>query len=325
MNKIMNKIVLLVLILTILLSNFCYAIELTNETLKASLKKLFSSNIKIETCVENESGTGSSTSSYTAPSEIIIDDNQITLTEIEGENKLSYKIDYLLENNSLEFIIDSSFIDYKVSTDSAEDTAMSLFMLLMLQNQSIQLSYLATADSLGLDLEMANSYYSELLSLEAETIEDSTTGEQISKYENDIFTYTIKTSGESAETFSMLSSMIINLDNFSKITESDLSGTTKSVITISNTPIQDTNQPDEKPEENIENVENTSNTATNTIENQTNDVSNRNVIHVNTDNTVANTIIPSAGTTSSSFIILLLIALGLFFYSRSKYYDDIIK
>lgn len=325
MNKIMNKIVLLVLILTILLSNFCYAIELTNETLKASLKKLFSSNIKIETCVENESGTGSSTSSYTAPSEIIIDDNQITLTEIEGENKLSYKIDYLLENNSLEFIIDSSFIDYKVSTDSAEDTAMSLFMLLMLQSQSIQLSYLATADSLGLDLEIANSYYSELLSLEAETIEDSTTGEQISKYENDIFTYTIKTSGESAETFSMLSSMIINLDNFSKITESDLSGTTKSVIIISNTPIPDTNQPDEKPEENIENVENTSNTVTNTIENQTNDVSNRNVIHVNTDNTVANTIIPSAGTTSSSFIILLLIALGLFFYSRSKYYDDIIK
>lgn len=323
MNRFFIKTITLILLVSILLSNFCYAI--TNDSLKNSLTKIFGSNIKIETFVENESTSGSSTTTYTAPSELIINDNQIILTETDGEASTSYKIDYLLENNTIEYIMDSDLMDLNLENNNAEESAMSLFVLLMLQNQSMQLCYLATADSLELDLEVANSYYSQLLSEQSETIEDETLGTQTTKYENDIFTYTVTSSGESVDNVRMLSSMIINLENLSKVTENNLDGTTKSVITITDTPVIDENEPEENLNTNTENniTENTTNTTqnTNSIENT---VVNRNVIHLNTDNTVANTTIPAAGTNSSSFIIIFIIALGLFFYSRSKYYDEIL-
>jgi len=223
--------------------------------------------------------------------------------------------------------MDSSLADIDISAETeGESDAMSLFVLAMLQNQSMQFVYLSTADALGVDLEIANSYYTQLLNVSSEAIENEETAEQTTKYENNLFTYTTTLhSSDILEEVSMVSSIIINLEECSNITESSLDGSTRSVITISDTPIIDENEPEENLNQTLENntTENT-NTENGVIEDETTNVVNRNIIHVNTDNTVANTIIPATGSTNSSFIIVFVIALGLFFYSRSKYYDEII-
>ena len=90
-KKLIGKLLIVILLISIVITNVSYAVNIDKELFKKSLRHLYASDIKIATESTSEGFSGSSTTTYHAPSELEITDDKILLREkgeVDGEFKL---------------------------------------------------------------------------------------------------------------------------------------------------------------------------------------------------------------------------------------------
>ena len=359
--KNVTKFIIVMLLILMVINNISYAINITNDDLKNSLKRIFGSTfeIKMETekdviveggdegvTVEgNPTIKSTVTTKYEAPEELIVTDSEIILKEKEDGEEYTFSINYKLENNVVSF--NSKFTGEDIGIENIEDATMEdsmlLFGVIMEAAEQQKVAFLAIADCLGVDLELANSYYEQLgLSEQTANIDDNDDAPTEEVVENDLYkkrTYIDTTN------FIFENNLDVNLEKLEEITENDLDGTVKTTITILSAPGNDntTNNTSTNYVNNTINnktnvVNNTvnnaannttnlaNNTANNVGNNTSNKVKNTNVSNNTTnhakDNTVANKIIPAAGGTTVYCIVLSLIAISLLIYVRIRKIDE---
>lgn len=362
-RKVLSKLLIVILLLVMVINNISYAVNITKEDFKISLHKIFGSDIEIETIfkvkieagegvtIEGGGATSTSKVTYEAPEEVTITDSQIILKEIEEGQETLIKIDYIFENNRCEFSINSGLKDFGMDENDAQGNVFLLLAIAMMHSEATANSFMAVADSLGIDLNLAHSYYSQVISFQ-EDAEADQSGKTTQVVEDDIFNYTLS---YDENTMNVQSSIQIDMDKLSKLDNSYLNGDAKSTVKLLNTP----NLDDEKPVENNTNNENNSNnnvannsvnnivnntvtnvvnntsknTTNNVINNTTNKVVNnttdkaKNVVN-NTankaiDNTTSNKIIPAAGSETAYFIVLSMVVISLLIYIKLRKYDDV--
>lgn len=349
-----------VLSLIMVINNISYAINISKDDLKKSLKKIFGSNIRVETKHRTEMVNSDTSFGYTAPTELNVTDSQIILRQIEDGQEAELKIDYSIENNTAKFSMKILPKDLGLETESPEELALSLLSLLLLQGECMTMAYLAVSDSLGLDLNTVASYYDQLSVTNAE--DNIATEDEYGKYQNfetDLFK---SNTGYNVENEPYVqSSLEINLDKLAEIDSSMLDGTvTTTVIFLSQPEEDDKNDENNIVENNtvnevkndvsnntvnntINNVVNNTvnnvvnnvvnntvkNTVNNTVENKTKNESTANNIvkntdnQSNTDNTVSETIIPKAGGERIAYIVMGGVIISLLIYIKYRQYDDV--
>lgn len=307
-KKIVSKMVVIILLLIITLTNFCYAINVTNSNLKKSIEKLFASDVKIETVTKTDNGSGTSTTTYEAPEELNVTESQIIMKESDDGHEIVFKINYSIEDKVAKF--DMSMSPSEIGLEDEEELALGLLGLLLVQSESMTMSFLSTAEACGIDLELANSYYNQVISSQemGNTDENGITTQTI---EDDIIKYVLK---YSEDDLTIQSSIEIQLDKLAELDSTDLNGTVTSTITFLN---QSSNNNSNNTIENNTNQNKTVNNTSNTAKNNTS--TNNNIV----DNTVANKIIPAAGIEKASCIILVIVTIGLLIYVKIKQYDDV--
>lgn len=361
MNKyILSKLIIIILLLTIVINNISYAVNVTKNDLKESIYKIFGSNIEIQTIfkvkvepgegvtVEGGDMTSTSTVTYDAPDEISITDSQIILKEIEEGQEMLIKINYAFENNKCVFDMNSSLEDFGLEESSPEETAFMLIAILMMQSESIANGFMAAADSLGIDLNLAHSYYSQIVSY-AQDGEKDAEGKYNQTIESDVFKYTVFYDGN---TINVQSKIEIDMEKLSKVNETYLNGDAKSTVKLTNTPNLDNGNENENIENNAVNNTTNNNIANNTINNNvvtnatnnnvnntTNNVVNntisekneipKNIVNnsstENVDSTISNKEIPAAGTKTEKlyYICVGMITVSLLIYINLNKYNNV--
>lgn len=279
----------IILLITVLTANISYANTITIEQLNASIEKLFSKDIKIETNSGDEFGTSTGTTTIQRMN-VKIEENKIILTE--EDSNIEFIINYAIEDNVCKF---ESSVDLQIDEDSTEGEALYAILLLIQQVSNLEVCYLAVADALGIDLSLACTYF-------AQNSSEST------DVENDIFSEKVISAEESSEIVNTVL-LEVNLLELSKLDESKIDKSSYSTVTLV--------EPNE--EEQLEGEE--QNPPVNEEEKELPvDEDNE---EVKTDDTLADKDIPKAGVKNAIYGIGIILILVFVLYLKNKKYRDI--
>lgn len=349
-KKTLIKILLILILVIMVITNISYAVNITKNDLKESLAELLSSNIEIETTsiteIVPEEGvtiegdntvTATSTLKYSAPDEVIVNDSKIILKDYDENDKTNFiaiEMDYVLENNKAKFNLELSPETFGKDETYIEENPLFIIALVLTPAQIMSTNYLAVADSLGIDLNLAASYYNQgMINTNKENNYEKDYNEI---YENDIYKYTFSYKESEIKTTSILE---VNLDELAKLNNTYLDGTATSIVKVSNNP-KDENNDDNNISNNVtednnlaNNTSNTNNTVNNTV-NNTNKTENKLVNNTSNkvanqpqnkakDNTVANKKIPAAGAETIYYLMLSIVVIALALYVKIRKYDDV--
>lgn len=349
-KKTLIKILLLLILVIMVITNISYAVNITKNDLKESLAELLSSNIEIETTsiteIVPEEGvtiegdntvTATSTLKYSAPDEVIVNDSKIILKDYDENDKTNFiaiEMDYVLENNKAKFNLELSPETFGKDETYIEENPLFIIALVLTPAEIMSTNYLAVADSLGIDLNLAASYYNQgMINTNKENNYEKDYNEI---YENDIYKYTFSYKESEIKTTSILE---VNLDELAKLNNTYLDGTATSIVKVSNNP-KDENNDDNNISNNVtednnlaNNTSNTNNTVNNTV-NNTNKTENKLVNNTSNkvanqpqnkakDNTVANKKIPAAGAETIYYLMLSIVVIALALYVKIRKYDDV--
>ena len=349
-KKTLIKILLILILVIMVITNISYAVNITKNDLKESLAELLSSNIEIETTsiteIVPEEGvtiegdntvTATSTLKYSAPDEVIVNDSKIILKDYDENDKTNFiaiEMDYVLENNKAKFNLELSPETFGKDETYIEENPLFIIALVLTPAQIMSTNYLAVADSLGIDLNLAASYYNQgMINTNKENNYEKDFNEI---YENDIYKYTFSYKESEIKTTSILE---VNLDELAKLNNTYLDGTATSIVKVSNNP-KDENNDDNNISNNVtednnlaNNTSNTNNTVNNTV-NNTNKTENKLVNNTSNkvanqpqnkakDNTVANKKIPAAGAETIYYLMLSIVVIALALYVKIRKYDDV--
>lgn len=349
-KKTLIKILLILILVIMVITNISYAVNITKNDLKESLAELLSSNIEIETTsiteIVPEEGvtiegdntvTATSTLKYSAPDEVIVNDSKIILKDYDENDKTNFiaiEMDYVLENNKAKFNLELSPETFGKDETYIEENPLFIIALVLTPAEIMSTNYLAVADSLGIDLNLAASYYNQgMINTNKENNHEKDYNEI---YENDIYKYTFSYKESEIKTTSILE---VNLDELAKLNNTYLDGTATSIVKVSNNP-KDENNDDNNISNNVtednnlaNNTSNTNNTVNNTV-NNTNKTENKLVNNTSNkvanqpqnkakDNTVANKKIPAAGAETIYYLMLSIVVIALALYVKIRKYDDV--
>lgn len=349
-KKTLIKILLILILVIMVITNISYAVNITKNDLKESLAELLSSNIEIETTsiteIVPEEGvtiegdntvTATSTLKYSAPDEVIVNDSKIILKDYDENDKTNFiaiEMDYVLENNKAKFNLELSPETFGKDETYIEENPLFIIALVLTPAQIMSTNYLAVADSLGIDLNLAASYYNQgMINTNKENNYEKDYNEI---YENDIYKYTFSYKESEIKTTSILE---VNLDELAKLNNTYLDGTATSIVKVSNNP-KDENNDDNNISNNVtednnlaNNTSNTNNTVNNTV-NNTNKTEDKLVNNTSNevtnqpqnkakDNTVANKKIPAAGAETIYYLMLSIVVIALALYVKIRKYDDV--
>lgn len=349
-KKTLIKILLILILVIMVITNISYAVNITKNDLKESLAELLSSNIEIETTsiteIVPEEGvtiegdntvTATSTLKYSAPDEVIVNDSKIILKDYDENDKTNFiaiEMDYVLENNKAKFNLELSPETFGKDETYIEENPLFIIALVLTPAEIMSTNYLAVADSLGIDLNLAASYYNQgMINTNKENNYEKDYNEI---YENDIYKYTFSYKESEIKTTSILE---VNLDELAKLNNTYLDGTATSIVKVSNNP-KDENNDDNNISNNVtednnlaNNTSNTNNTVNNTV-NNANKTENKLVNNTSNkvanqpqnkakDNTVANKKIPAAGAETIYYLMLSIVVIALALYVKIRKYDDV--
>lgn len=349
-KKTLIKILLILILVIMVITNISYAVNITKNDLKESLAELLSSNIEIETTsiteIVPEEGvtiegdntvTATSTLKYSAPDEVIVNDSKIILKDYDENDKTNFiaiEMDYVLENNKAKFNLELSPETFGKDETYIEENPLFIIALVLTPAQIMSTNYLAVADSLGIDLNLAASYYNQgMINTNKENNYEKDYNEI---YENDIYKYTFSYKESEIKTTSILE---VNLDELAKLNNTYLDGTATSIVKVSNNS-KDENNDDNNISNNVtednnlaNNTSNTNNTVNNTV-NNTNKTEDKLVNNTSNevtnqpqnkakDNTVANKKIPAAGAETIYYLMLSIVVIALALYVKIRKYDDV--
>lgn len=349
-KKTLIKILLILILVIMVITNISYAVNITKNDLKESLAELLSSNIEIETTsiteIVPEEGvtiegdntvTATSTLKYSAPDEVIVNDSKIILKDYDENDKTNFiaiEMDYVLENNKAKFNLELSPETFGKDETYIEENPLFIIALVLTPAEIMSTNYLAVADSLGIDLNLAASYYNQgMINTNKENNYEKDYNEI---YENDIYKYTFSYKESEIKTTSILE---VNLDELAKLNNTYLDGTATSIVKVSNNP-KDENNDDNNISNNVtednnlaNNTSNTNNTVNNTVDNTnktedklvnntSNEVTNQPQNKAK-DNTVANKKIPAAGAETIYYLMLSIVVIALALYVKIRKYDDV--
>lgn len=349
-KKTLIKILLILILVIMVITNISYAVNITKNDLKESLAELLSSNIEIETTsiteIVPEEGvtiegdntvTATSTLKYSAPDEVIVNDSKIILKDYDENDKTNFiaiEMDYVLENNKAKFNLELSPETFGKDETYIEENPLFIIALVLTPAEIMSTNYLAVADSLGIDLNLAASYYNQgMINTNKENNYEKDYNEI---YENDIYKYTFSYKESEIKTTSILE---VNLDELAKLNNTYLDGTATSIVKVSNNP-KDENNDDNNISNNVtednnlaNNTSNTNNTVNNTV-NNTNKTENKLINNTSNkvanqpqnkakDNTVANKKIPAAGAETIYYLMLSIVVIALALYVKIRKYDDV--
>ena len=349
-KKTLIKILLILILVIMVITNISYAVNITKNDLKESLAELLSSNIEIETTsiteIVPEEGvtiegdntvTATSTLKYSAPDEVIVNDSKIILKDYDENDKTNFiaiEMDYVLENNKAKFNLELSPETFGKDETYIEENPLFIIALVLTPAEIMSTNYLAVADSLGIDLNLAASYYNQgMINTNKENNYEKDYNEI---YENDIYKYTFSYKESEIKTTSILE---VNLDELAKLNNTYLDGTATSIVKVSNNP-KDENNDDNNISNNVtednnlaNNTSNTNNTVNNTV-NNTNKTEDKLVNNTSNkvanqpqnkakDNTVANKKIPAAGAETIYYLMLSIVVIALALYVKIRKYDDV--
>lgn len=349
-KKTLIKILLILILVIMVITNISYAVNITKNDLKESLAELLSSNIEIETTsiteIVPEEGvtiegdntvTATSTLKYSAPDEVIVNDSKIILKDYDENDKTNFiaiEMDYVLENSKAKFNLELSPETFGKDETYIEENPLFIIALVLTPAEIMSTNYLAVADSLGIDLNLAASYYNQgMINTNKENNYEKDYNEI---YENDIYKYTFSYKESEIKTTSILE---VNLDELAKLNNTYLDGTATSIVKVSNNP-KDENNDDNNISNNVtednnlaNNTSNTNNTVNNTV-NNTNKTENKLVNNTSNkvanqpqnkakDNTVANKKIPAAGAETIYYLMLSIVVIALALYVKIRKYDDV--
>ena len=349
-KKTLIKILLILILVIMVITNISYAVNITKNDLKESLAELLSSNIEIETTsiteIVPEEGvtiegdntvTATSTLKYSAPDEVIVNDSKIILKDYDENDKTNFiaiEMDYVLENNKAKFNLELSPETFGKDETYIEENPLFIIALVLTPAEIMSTNYLAVADSLGIDLNLAASYYNQgMINTNKENNYEKDYNEI---YENDIYKYTFSYKESEIKTTSILE---VNLDELAKLNNTYLDGTATSIVKVSNNS-KDENNDDNNISNNVtednnlaNNTSNTNNTVNNTVDNTnktedklvnntSNEVTNQPQNKAK-DNTVANKKIPAAGAETIYYLMLSIVVIALALYVKIRKYDDV--
>ena len=345
-KKTLIKVLSILILVIMVITNISYAVNITKDDLKESLEELLSSNIEIETtCITEiipEEGvtiegdntvTTTSTLEYSAPDEVIVNDSKIILKDYDENDKTNFiaiEMDYALENNKAKFNLELSPETFGKDETYIEENPLFIIALVLTPAEIMSTNYLAVADSLGIDLNLAASYYNQgMINTNKENNYEKDYNEV---YENDIYKYTFSYKESEIKTTSILE---VNLDELAKLNNTYLDGTATSIVKVSNNP-KDENNDDNNILNNVtednnlaNNTANTNNTVNNTnktenklVNNTSNKVTNQPQNKAK-DNTVANKKIPAAGAETIYYLMLSIVVIALALYVKIRKYDDV--
>lgn len=349
-KKTLIKILLILILVIMVITNISYAVNITKNDLKESLAELLSSNIEIETTsiteIVPEEGvtiegdntvTATSTLKYSAPDEVIVNDSKIILKDYDENDKTNFiaiEMDYVLENNKAKFNLELSPETFGKDETYIEENPLFIIALVLTPAEIMSTNYLAVADSLGIDLNLAASYYNQgMINTNKENNYEKDYNEI---YENDIYKYTFSYKESEIKTTSILE---VNLDELAKLNNTYLDGTATSIVKVSNNS-KDENNDDNNISNNVtednnlaNNTSNTNNTVNNTV-NNTNKTENKLVNNTSNkvanqpqnkakDNTVANKKIPAAGAETIYYLMFSIVVIALALYVKIRKYDDV--
>lgn len=349
-KKTLIKILLILILVIMVITNISYAVNITKNDLKESLAELLSSNIEIETTsiteIVPEEGvtiegdntvTATSTLKYSAPDEVIVNDSKIILKDYDENDKTNFiaiEMDYVLENNKAKFNLELSPETFGKDETYIEENPLFIIALVLTPAEIMSTNYLAVADSLGIDLNLAASYYNQgMINTNKENNYEKDYNEI---YENDIYKYTFSYKESEIKTTSILE---VNLDELAKLNNTYLDGTATSIVKVSNNS-KDENNDDNNISNNVtednnlaNNTSNTNNTVNNTVNNinktedklvnnTSNEVTNQPQNKAK-DNTVANKKIPAAGAETIYYLMLSIVVIALALYVKIRKYDDV--
>ncbi len=349
-KKTLIKILLILILVIMVITNISYAVNITKNDLKESLAELLSSNIEIETTsiteIVPEEGvtiegdntvTATSTLKYSAPDEVIVNDSKIILKDYDENDKTNFiaiEMDYVLENNKAKFNLELSPETFGKDETYIEENPLFIIALVLTPAEIMSTNYLAVADSLGIDLNLAASYYNQgMINTNKENNYEKDYNEI---YENDIYKYTFSYKESEIKTTSILE---VNLDELAKLNNTYLDGTATSIVKVSNNS-KDENNDDNNISNNVtednnlaNNTSNTNNTVNNTV-NNTNKTEDKLVNNTSNevtnqpqnkakDNTVANKKIPAAGAETIYYLMLSIVVIALALYVKIRKYDDV--
>lgn len=349
-KKTLIKILLILILVIMVITNISYAVNITKNDLKESLAELLSSNIEIETTsiteIVPEEGvtiegdntvTATSTLKYSAPDEVIVNDSKIILKDYDENDKTNFiaiEMDYVLENNKAKFNLELSPETFGKDETYIEENPLFIIALVLTPAEIMSTNYLAVADSLGIDLNLAASCYNQgMINTNKENNYEKDYNEI---YENDIYKYTFSYKESEIKTTSILE---VNLDELAKLNNTYLDGTATSIVKVSNNP-KDENNDDNNISNNVtednnlaNNTSNTNNTVNNTVDNTnktedklvnntSNEVTNQPQNKAK-DNTVANKKIPAAGAETIYYLMLSIVVIALALYVKIRKYDDV--
>ncbi len=349
-KKTLIKILLILILVIMVITNISYAVNITKNDLKESLAELLSSNIEIETTsiteIVPEEGvtiegdntvTATSTLKYSAPDEVIVNDSKIILKDYDENDKTNFiaiEMDYVLENNKAKFNLELSPETFGKDETYMEENPLFIIALVLTPAEIMSTNYLAVADSLGIDLNLAASYYNQgMINTNKENNYEKDYNEI---YENDIYKYTFSYKESEIKTTSILE---VNLDELAKLNNTYLDGTATSIVKVSNNS-KDENNDDNNISNNVtednnlaNNTSNTNNTVNNTV-NNTNKTEDKLVNNTSNevtnqpqnkakDNTVANKKIPAAGAETIYYLMLSIVVIALALYVKIRKYDDV--
>lgn len=349
-KKTLIKILLILILVIMVITNISYAVNITKNDLKESLAELLSSNIEIETTsiteIVPEEGvtiegdntvTATSTLKYSAPDEVIVNDSKIILKDYDENDKTNFiaiEMDYVLENNKAKFNLELSPETFGKDETYIEENPLFIIALVLTPAEIMSTNYLAVADSLGIDLNLAASYYNQgMINTNKESNYEKDYNEI---YENDIYKYTFSYKESEIKTTSILE---VNLDELAKLNNTYLDGTATSIVKVSNNS-KDENNDDNNISNNVtednnlaNNTSNTNNTVNNTVSNTnktedklvnntSNEVTNQPQNKAK-DNTVANKKIPAAGAETIYYLMFSVVVIALALYVKIRKYDDV--
>lgn len=355
-KKFFSKLLVISLLIIIAINNISYAINIEKDKLQSSLMHMFGSDVRVKTETSKNGMTGSSTLTYRAPSELELNDDQIIMREvgeIDGQRvEVSLVMNYSINEEKANFNMKTDVKEY-LKYEPEEEYALGIIGLMMNHANSMLMGYLALAENLNIDLNLAATYFDQCMPFGIVDEEE---------YDPNVITcdlYTRKLYFDE-ETEAIDSSLEINLEELSKIKQSHLDGTVETTIEFLNEYKDNGNTGNENKNEstnenNIENntnnvvnnkanntvnnttnnvVNNTTNNTVNKVVNNTaNNVTNKNANKVNNvtnnqtvkpvDNTTSNKIIPAAGSETICYIFISLVALSVFIYIKLRTYDDV--
>jgi len=286
------------MLITIFITNICYAATLTNQQLNTSLKKMFSNEIKIVQDSTSESIT-------LQGQEVDVRGNQIKL--VDSKTKKPLNIYYTIENNICKF---ESTIELGINASSSKEDALEAFSIMMYQVASYDICYLAVADALGVDLSLAYTYYAQ-------------------NYNNDSIDvqtkiYSIETnlpkSGNKSSSLDV-STMVLKVDcsELAQLSSGDVNqADTYTVKVMSDEgnitpPVEDENKDNTQ----VQNPVTNQNTQQNTQTSQSNKGQGSNT-------TTADREIPKAGMSEVVIVaIFMVIIVAIITYTKNKKYQDI--